>query len=171
VKAAYERGEVIEWRHQAASDEERNWRVTETPGWLPYNRYRVKPWTLPDPPEGREWHRVDGWRKEWLTDGWRPLLKGEYEEVDDERLFGGEERWRHNKYRASLPCQEYPSAWFFRTRRPLPDPQREAFDAFYGIDGQRYLPITPEDVKNVAWAAWQESAKQAASKPAALERA
>jgi hypothetical protein len=35
------------------------------------------PWKLPEPPEGRQWHRLD-WTQEMLPEGWRPLLLGEY---------------------------------------------------------------------------------------------
>lgn len=49
---------------------------------------RFKPWTLPAPPEGRQWHRED-WTEEMLppvTDGglpWRPLMEGEERVVGD----------------------------------------------------------------------------------------
>jgi hypothetical protein len=35
------------------------------------------PWKLPEPPEGRQWHRLD-WTQEMLPEGWMPLLLGEY---------------------------------------------------------------------------------------------
>lgn len=44
---------------------------------------RLKPWTLPDPPAGKSWHRTDRWCEEDLPPGWRPLLRDETHQEGD----------------------------------------------------------------------------------------
>jgi len=87
-------------------------------------RYRIKPWTLPPPPEGQEWHRTD-WTEDMLPEGWRPLLKGEARQKGDEF-----EMTRYRTHTAWQACSGPPAEpnkanerWcYHRTRRPLPQP-------------------------------------------------
>src|SRR5690242_9084190 len=48
-------------------------------GWHIVNSHeiRIKPFSLPSPSPGRQWHRTDGWTKEMLPEGMRPLLYDE----------------------------------------------------------------------------------------------
>ncbi len=88
---------------------------------------KVDSWKLPEPPAGKRWHR-DGWRKEMLPPGYRPLLADEIVvrgqggdefiggwEADDARvsdLF----HWQHKDGEKRTPS----SHGFWRTKRPLP---------------------------------------------------
>jgi hypothetical protein len=85
---------------------------------------RLKPWSLPPPPDGMKWHR-DDWTEEMLPEGWRPLLRGEPRVLGDEFLF--------DKYERSsewIDCSGPPVTlnspdvnWcHHRTKRPLPQP-------------------------------------------------
>lgn len=82
------------------------------------NLIRIKPFALPQPPAGRRWHRTDGWTKEMLPDGWRPLLYAE-------EAVRGDEYW-HGAWRpvgsgiGSIRQDHLPT----RTRRPLPPTAR-----------------------------------------------
>ncbi len=78
LKAAHKAGKVIQvkdgndWVDQLMGY---NW------AWPP-QYYRIKPepvftFTLPTPPPDMQWHRIDGWEKGDLPQGWRPLVKGE----------------------------------------------------------------------------------------------
>lgn len=87
----------------------------------PPERYRIKPWTLPELPPGQAWHRTD-WSESMLPEGWRPLLKGELNEDGDEGFnhkgsMPGELDW------AKLVLEQIPANCthtHLRTRRPLP---------------------------------------------------
>lgn len=79
-------------------------------------------WSLPTPPAGQQWHRTDGWKAEWLPEGWRPLLLGEARELGDQHPLQ-DDKW--------LTVERYPAhenkasrTWTHcRTRRPLPPAQ------------------------------------------------
>lgn len=90
------------------------------------------PWRLPAPPEGREWHRTDGWTQEMLPDGWRPIL------IDEEVQEGDEFRNNFGIWLTWMPsCGKSKIGGFHclhRTRRPLPAPET------------RRVPLGPEDV-------------------------
>lgn len=78
--------------------------------------HRPKPWTLPAPPKGKQWHRTD-WTEEMLPGGYRPLLLGEVIQGDDQvRDSGGE--W--DDVMASIGGVVDESNNHRRTRRPLP---------------------------------------------------
>ena len=93
-------------------------------------RRKVAEWKLPEPPEGKQWHRTD-WTKDMLPEGWRPLLAGEViQEVDEcchkspNSHFGAcysfiwltpESTEDKNKFAPPIEFR-------FRTRRPLPQP-------------------------------------------------
>jgi hypothetical protein len=138
-KAAFAAGKVIQSRYEKFLCNWSDWQDELYPEWLnePTIEYRIKPWSLTRSlpgfrplEDGEEWHRVDGWKEEWLSDGWRPLLKGEDEQVGDEYRFQGDRKpWRKCETQwmcskaASFECDCHR-----RTRRPLPalpDPQRE----------------------------------------------
>lgn len=79
----------------------------------------AQPWKLPEPPQGRQWHRTD-WTEDMLPEGWRPLLLGEKRAAGDEYQYEGDPTWGL--------CQVYAEASainkeFYRTRRPLPEIQ------------------------------------------------
>jgi hypothetical protein len=82
-------------------------------------------WTMP---EGN-WHRKDGWREEWLQDGWRPLMKGEIREEGDQFYpTAGCEAWVNNWQNESgngaPPYRADDKSYHSRTRRPLPSPPK-----------------------------------------------
>lgn len=97
--------------------------VSGNPHPLRANEAELEPyvWSLPPPPFG-EWHRTDGWKEEWLKDGWRPLLNGEQTEIGDEHLTYPWDCWR----RASdgYISDKFPDS-HLRTRRPLPPAPEE----------------------------------------------
>lgn len=86
---------------------------------IPCPEHTPKPWTLPPPPKGRQWHR-DDWTEEMLPEGWRPLLKGEiYQKDVDELLFFGS--WVKVNH-GGKPTDVAGDISYVRTRRPLPTP-------------------------------------------------
>jgi len=104
------------------------WRYADQPKTEPtpaYSGYMtgempaIKPWTLPTPLDGREWHRND-WTEDMLPAGWRPLLKGEVPVIGtDSFMFNG--RWIvEDEGHVHLPMRD--SDTHQRTRRPLPSP-------------------------------------------------
>ena len=82
-------------------------------------RYRIKPWTLPPPPEGQEWHRTD-WTEDMLPEGWRPLLNDEAYLAGDEYFSEQTMDWRVETYSGCRPVRQ--GSTHARTRRPLPAP-------------------------------------------------
>lgn len=78
---------------------------------------RLKPWRLPPPPEGRQWHRPD-WTQDMLPDGWRPFLLGETGEGE---IQDGERSWLHLNHVGCYVAASKDQA-HQRTRRPLPAP-------------------------------------------------
>jgi len=92
-------------------------------GW----QIRLKPWSLPPPPEGMEWHRSDGWTKEMLPEGYRPHLDGEVNVAGDEWFNG--EKWIRVHLNGGTPSSAFCN--LYRTNRPLPqpDPLAEVKDA------------------------------------------
>lgn len=79
--------------------------------------YRVKPWQMPSPPKGFEWHRND-FTEEMLPEGWRPLLLGETDTDEDEWLDdrAPANGWRNLDLSGSVVKEEFNRR---RTRRPL----------------------------------------------------
>lgn len=78
----------------------------------------TKPWTLPPPPEGQQWHRTD-WTEEMLPKGYRPLLLEEKDEIgDDHKREWVEPEWSvgkpapdpaytsHRQFRRAINSQE-----------------------------------------------------------------
>lgn len=141
--------------------------ASKTGAWWDESELELIPWSLPAPPEGREWANPDGWTEEMLSGGWRPVLKGEiYQRGTDEILLSSES-WdvlNHGGKSHDISGRHD----FIRTRRPLPDPEREAFEA-WAKDYYTTRPITWEaDIKqydppsaHAAWLSWQASAARA----------
>ena len=105
-------------------------------------KIRLKPWSLPPPPDGMQWHR-DDWTEEMLEGGWRPHLLGEVDNGDEEYLSYG--TWRNGYYGSSEPTEA--SDPHRRTKAPLPqpDPYAELKAAHaagkviqYSCDGKNY---------------------------------
>lgn len=83
--------------------------------------FRLKPWSLPAPPEDREWHRTD-WTEEMLPSPYRPMLLNEVREPGDE-YWSSEDRWDKTPEKGLLLLRGY--NMFFRTTRPLPPARRK----------------------------------------------
>lgn len=82
-------------------------------------------WKLPDPPPGKQWHRTEGWTKEMLPEGMRPLLADEHYKAGDEYLAGSF-GWMRSIYEDASngqPALNYALNYIsrFRTSRPLPE--------------------------------------------------
>lgn len=116
LKAARAAGKVIQGKHNSEwvdFDSEPEWSD-------PVGYYRIKPWELPAPPEGEQWHRTD-WTQDDLPDGWRPLLLHEFRGVGDDKQWKG--GWITLSAGNDLNCDSGPatSGWSkHRTTRPLP---------------------------------------------------
>lgn len=121
-------------------------RVVDIPWNDPHFKFRIAPkpvWTLPPPPEGRQWHRMD-WTEEMLPEGWRPLLFDETQQKEDEWMIA-EMIWDTLICHVSAPINEEHS--HRRTRRPLPAPIVR-------------IPLGPSDIKPgdvVRKKSWSES--------------
>ncbi len=116
---------------------------------------RVKPtpaWKLPDPPEGRKWHRED-WTQEMLPDGWRPLLYGEIPQGGDEGFDGS--AWKTDWVAIGEPLVNDGNTYsLHRTRRPLPQPVISI------PEGYRELSDDEKDGRWIEGAKWRtESGK------------
>jgi hypothetical protein len=83
-------------------------------------------WTLPAPPKGAQWHRVD-WEKDMLPEGWRPLLETEHAKADiDECRRDHEENWEPIRNFDGRVGNSIPKFYWVRTSRPLPPEHRIA---------------------------------------------
>ena len=127
LKAAYADGKVIEYNCGTADRPE--WEVISSPtfeGSLQY--YRVKPWKLPAPPEGMQWHRND-WTEDMLPEGWRPMLlneTGSYEYLNNNGI------WEYGC------CNRAPTLAHYRhtrTNRPLPSAPKKVPLTFEYVSG------------------------------------
>lgn len=145
-------------------------------GWMEDGRYsisgehaldlvNIEPWTLPLPPDGKQWHRDDGWTEAMLPEGWRPLLVGEIGSYEAFTSKGWDE--------GSAPEVPMPPASrvFFRTNRPLPSvPKKvpltfEYVSKFVGVEfrlnescvyGWRTISINGVDFPCVGLRSWSE---------------
>lgn len=99
-------------------------------------KIRLKPWKLPDPPPGQQWHREDGWTEEMLPDGYRPLLMGEFGQTGDEYLGKVATSWQKQSYADETESAEKFTTLLQRTTRPLPEPPKQ----------KKRVPLGPEDV-------------------------
>jgi len=107
--------------------------TTEHCGWHHNRHYRIKPWTLGREinghtlPEGKQWHRADGWTPEMLPAPYRPLMAGRddgrYECTQDGKT------WESADNNGLLDEDEEHDGWFYRTRRPI-DPVAEGYNGY-----------------------------------------
>lgn len=79
---------------------------------------RLKPWTPPPPPEGREWNQGEKFTADDLPEGYRPMLVGEDVQKGDECWERGKGPW------VAADPATLSKVWHVkhRTRRPLPKP-------------------------------------------------
>jgi len=112
-------------------------------------------WQLPAPPEGQQWHRVDGWTEEMLPAGYRPLLLGEKAATTDQYFEG-------MKWLTFFPAKPVLLSRHLhsRTTRPLPQQQqpeepwaaeKAAFAAGETIQYSSDLKPTWTDVTDPFW--------------------
>jgi hypothetical protein len=89
------------------------------------NEIRLKPWTLPPPPVGKQWHRGAEFTEADLPEGCRPLLVGEEFCIVDEYVSQSSGKWIPG---SGHPTVAYIPGWSkIRTKCPLPvkDPYAE----------------------------------------------
>lgn len=116
------------------------WRGVDNTWWNPTHsllfhvssshEIRIKPWSLPKPPEGEQWHSEDYWKEGMLENGERPLLEGEVIKQGD--LYFHEDKWLlSNSYMPVRIGYHHPH----KTSRPLPQKKTK-----------KIVPLGPEDV-------------------------
>lgn len=97
--------------------------------WFQEDELEPISWSPTPPPFGK-WHRSDGWKEEWLKDGWRPLLEGEKITNGDECLctlpnsYWGEccdFVGKTTSQRYSRACGVTMTEFYLRTKRHLPE--------------------------------------------------
>lgn len=92
LKKAHAAGKVIQISSRYAdcfSDcdkGEENWEDCE-PQWAENRKYRVKPWTMPEAPAGRQWHKAEALTEQDWEEGLRPYLAGEILERGDPIVY------------------------------------------------------------------------------------
>ena len=135
LKSAHAEGKMIQ--HTRYRDGSGGW--VDTTGeiaWCwPIDCYRIKPWTMPKPPAGKQWHKPGALTQQDWEDGWRPLLLGE-EIIEGDKVWSwGEGPWVTPVQSGGKVTGDNHS---FRTKRPLPvelvKPE------------PKYGPLEPEDV-------------------------
>jgi len=92
---------------------------------------RVKPWSLPAPPEGENWHRASGWKEGMLDKGERPLIEGEVIRAGDIALHG----FASVRYGKDSDGDSADARLPIKTSRPLPQKKTK-----------KIVPLGPEDV-------------------------
>jgi len=102
--------------------------------WINSSRpIRIKPWSLPAPTEGQEWHRASEWKEGMLDEGERPLIEGEVIERCD--LFM-EENGVFSKFGSYSNGRTVDLTYhLIKTSRPLPQKKTK-----------KIIPLGPEDV-------------------------
>lgn len=96
-----------------------------------HHKIRLKPWTLPPPPEGKQWHRGAEFTEADLPEGYRPMLVGETAIDGDEFLpykEGTPVFWLTRTTGINVNCNIWLDSEAIskhRTKRPLPDPYAE----------------------------------------------
>jgi hypothetical protein len=120
-----------------------------------YNLRNKATWQLPAPPEGQQWHRVDGWTEEMLPAGYRPLLLGEIPTTEDEFWRGG--LWQRRRVDFCAVDGDY---CHHRTTHPIPQQQqpqepwateKAAFAAGETIQYSSDLKPTWTDITDPFW--------------------
>lgn len=106
----------------------------------------VNGFTLAD---GQEWHRLDGWTKDMLPDGWRPLVIGEPYLSGDEFLSQLRGIWLPETYSGKNTVTKN-ELTYKRTRRPLPLSPRERAESQAVLDA-----LTKNDLTGAeGWIPW-----------------
>jgi hypothetical protein len=153
IEQAKKDGNPIEWEFSGIEPDD--WLKPRHSGpiyWLSQgHEIRLKPWTLGRSvngftlADGQEWHRQDGWAKEMLPDGYRPLLLGESYIADDEYYSTFAKRWKKETYPGRNTTTSNDS--HRRTTRSLPDKwakEKAAFAEGKQIQRRgRFDPPTP----------------------------
>lgn len=105
-------------------------------------RIRVKPWALPPPPDGREWHRSAEFTEADLPEGYRPMLVGETAIDGDEFLPYREDApvgWLTRVTGGNVNCNIWLDSEAIskhRTKRPL------LVDPYAALKAQTNQPAT-----------------------------
>jgi hypothetical protein len=79
----------------------------------------TKQWSLPEPPQGMQWHKAKHWLERFLQFGYRPLLINEALQEGDEMGTSGDMWIRLSASRHGEIVSDM-LASFYRTTRPLP---------------------------------------------------
>lgn len=125
VKAAWKAGKVIQGR-RSVDGAWKKWAdipPSESPLWNdPKCEFALKPWSLPDPPAGRAWHRAAEWEETDLPEGWMPCFEGEIMEFGDSVRSDDRDDWKLVSAFSGKSISLF-TGWFARTLRPrLPAP-------------------------------------------------
>jgi hypothetical protein len=173
-KAAFAAGKVIQSRYEKFLCNWSDWQDELYPEWLnePTIEYRIKPWSLTRSlpgfrplVDGEEWYNGQRFEGEDLAEGSRPILVREKVQEDDEYFCPFSELWvpTYNH----VACKGEPALNFkYRTTRPLPalpDPQREAEEAFEKWWNERCANPAQHtnSLHDAMLAAWQAASKAA----------
>lgn len=149
LKKAHAAGKVIQISSRYAdcfSDcdkGEENWEDCE-PQWAENRKYRVKPWTMPEPPAGRQWHKAEALTEQDWEVGWRPGLIGESDGKGMYFLSPIESKGWEECTCTQVVVKEFLPR---RTKRPLPVKPET-----------KWVPLGSEDVPPGSvfrWKSWQ----------------
>ena len=115
---------------------------------LDVSEYRIKPWTLPQPPKGKKWHRNDGWTEDMLAGGYRPLLEGEIIKEYDEGSLTKRDNHPIEFAKFIFSVGSTCKVGWGRTKRPLPKEEWEMPAPPAGREWHRPETLTQEDWEN-----------------------
>jgi hypothetical protein len=173
VKAAHKAGKVVQCHHVMWMKDQWQEFTGDTPNFDSSNvQWRIKPWSLTRSlpgfrplVDGEEWYNGQRFEGEDLAEGSRPILVREKVQEDDEYFCPFSELWvpTYNH----VACKGEPALNFkYRTTRPLPalpDPQREAEEAFEKWWNERCANPAQHtnSLHDAMLAAWQAASKAA----------
>jgi hypothetical protein len=173
VKAAHKAGKVVQCHHVMWMKDQWQDFTGDTPNFDSSNvQWRIKPWSLTRSlpgfrplVDGEEWYNGQRFEGEDLAEGSRPILVREKVQEDDEYFCPFSELWvpTYNH----VACKGEPALNFkYRTTRPLPalpDPQREAEEAFEKWWNERCANPAQHtnSLHDAMLAAWQAASKAA----------
>jgi len=130
LKKAFANGKQIQILMPAGT-----WCNIDTPTWDKSMTYRVSPWKLPDPPQGKEWLRPSQWTEKMLPLGYRPALIGEA--IDGDFEFNTNlGKWKAVQKNTASMFYAQPNCnqlILYRTKKPVPP-------------SKKYIPLTPVDI-------------------------
>lgn len=136
LKKAHKEGNVIQY-NCGAKGAEKDREDVSNPAWNDdASEYRIKPWTMPAPPVGREWYKPEALTQKDWEEGWRPGLLGEEIVRGDEVWSWGTGPWTE----PTEPCRTVVKGLHsFRTKRPLPiEPVKPE---------PKWVPLGPDDIR------------------------